>query len=94
MQSTATVETEHGSRYLTQLCKHWSHKFEVSHDAALGRIVLPLGVCVLTASPQALQVALDTDAADEITRFEDVVATHINRFAHKEGELAFAWVRA
>ncbi|WP_269714539.1 DUF2218 domain-containing protein [Caulobacter sp. NIBR2454] len=94
MESNATVATENGSKYLTQLCKHWSHKFEVSFDAVLGRIVLPLGVCTLTATPAALSVRLEAAEGADLSRFEDVVAEHVNRFAHREGALTFPWVRS
>ena len=40
---TATVPTTHGSRYLQQLCKHWSHKFDVDFDADKGEIGFPMG---------------------------------------------------
>ena len=64
-------------------------------DAALGRIVLPFGTCVLTANPAALDVALSPVEGADLARFEDVVAEHINRFAHREGgDLGFAWLRA
>lgn len=42
-RSRAVVSTPHASRYLLQLCKHWSHKFETEFSETLGRIVLPLG---------------------------------------------------
>lgn len=93
MRSQAVVRTEHASKYLTQLCKHWAHKFEVSFDPVLGRIALPMGICTLTATPAALQVDLDGVEGTDMSRFEDVVADHINRFAHREGELTFPWVR-
>ena len=44
----AEVPTESGSRYLQQLCKHWSHRFEVAFDAAQGTVRLG-GACA--ASP-------------------------------------------
>ncbi len=36
--STSTVATEHASKYLQQLCKHWSHKFTVEFTAKSGRV--------------------------------------------------------
>ncbi|ATQ44454.1 DUF2218 domain-containing protein [Caulobacter mirabilis] len=93
MQSIASVSTAHAARYMTQLCKHWAHKFPVTFDEASGRIELPLGLCRLTVGPGVLGVVLE--AADDagLLRLEDVVADHVNRFAHREGELAFAWTR-
>jgi hypothetical protein len=93
MQSLASVPTANAARYLAQLCKHWSHRFAVAFDATSGRIALPAGVCRLTAGPGQLGVVIE--AADELalTRLETVVAEHLNRFAFREGALAFAWLR-
>ena len=32
MESHARVATEKAARYMIQLAKHWSHKFEVRYD--------------------------------------------------------------
>jgi hypothetical protein len=90
--ASARVPTAHASRYLQQLCKHWSHKFPVSFTPLNGRIELPLGVCILDADEDGLGLVLDT-TSDQLTRMEDVVADHIKRFAFKE-ELRFDWVEA
>ena len=42
----AVVPTASASRYLQQLCKHWSHKFAVVFDAQHGHIPLPMGSAV------------------------------------------------
>lgn len=94
MQSIASVPTASAARYLSQLCKHWSHRFEVEFDAQSGRIALPLGVCRLTAGPDALGIVLEAADEDGLVKMEQVVADHLNRFAFREGELVFAWVRA
>ncbi|MGO8536057.1 DUF2218 domain-containing protein, partial [Rhizobium ruizarguesonis] len=36
--SKVFVPTKHASRYLQQLCKHWSHKFSVDFDPLKGRV--------------------------------------------------------
>jgi len=94
MQSIASVTTASAARYLSQLCKHWSHKFEVEFDAQSGRIALPLGVCRLTAGPESLGIVLETADEEGLVKMEQVVADHLNRFAHREGELVFDWTRA
>ena len=52
------IPTAAASRYLQQLCKHWSHKFPVEFTPAHGEITLPFGACVLDADPEALKVSL------------------------------------
>jgi len=89
--STAIVPTASASRYLQQLCKHWSHKFEVSFDPQQGRIALPFGLTELVASDTALAVTINHSEGDDPARGQEVVEKHINRFAFREGELVFDW---
>jgi hypothetical protein len=89
----ARVATQHAARYMTQLCKHWGHKFEVSYDATHGTIKLPSGLCKLDAGTDALAVRLEAHDAASLPRFQEVVEEHIKRFAFRE-ELAFAWTAA
>lgn len=92
-QSTCTVATEHGSRYLQQLCKHWTHKFQVEFDATQGRIDLNEGrVLDMTATPTALELRASAPA-EAMAQFQHVIDSHIARFAFRE-ELAFDWQAA
>jgi uncharacterized protein len=91
--SHADVATEHASRYLQQLCKHWAHKFPVEFDPTHGTIDLSLGRTVLDADASALHIAVTADEAATLERLETVVADHIKRFAFRE-ELAFDWKQA
>ena len=92
-KATAAVPTEHGSRYLQQLCKHWSHKFETDFTPEQGRINLGETALHLTAAPDALTLTLTTGETATLDRMEAVVADHLKRFAFRE-ELAVEWVRA
>lgn len=89
--SRATVSTANASRYLQQLCKHWGHKFEVSFDPSQGRVALPFGPVDLKAHDSALEVTCTIDGEGDLSRMQQVVADHLNRFAHREGELTFDW---
>ncbi len=91
-QFTATVATQSASRYLQQLCKHWSHKFDVTFDAHHGQVPLPMGLVVLTAQGDALIVRITIAEGGDAARLQNVVAEHLNRFAFREGELIFDWV--
>ncbi|UAJ11235.1 DUF2218 domain-containing protein [Glacieibacterium megasporae] len=93
MDSVATIPTANGSKYLQQLCKHWSHKFEVSFDPAAGTIPFPTSVLHLAASPEALTLTLTAPDAAVFDRMEGVVIEHLQRFAFRE-ELKADWVRA
>jgi len=91
--ATARVATAHARRYMTQLCKHWGHKFQVSYDENHGAIELPAGGCTMQADAEALTVRVEAREAADLARLEAVVEEHIKRFAFRE-ELTFAWTPA
>lgn len=94
MQSvSASVATEHGSRYLQQLCKHWSHKLPVEFNVDAGSVKFPNGaILTLTAQPATLEVRLDLPEGEDVERMEGVVSNHLDRFAFREAPLPFTWV--
>lgn len=91
MTLKATVPTENGSRYLQQLCKHWSHKFEVSFDAEKGEIAFPMGPIRMLAEAETLIVTIEPTPDADVERFKQVVADHLDRFAFREAPLPFDW---
>ena len=85
----ADISTAHASRYLQQLCKHWSHKFPVEFTPEHGRIAMPTAVCELDARAEGLTLRLEA-ADDVLERMEGVVAEHLKRFAFRE-DLQIEW---
>lgn len=94
MESHARVATDKAARYMAQLAKHWSHKFEVRLDATSATIALPLGTCQMTAHADGLDITIAAADHEDLARLEDVVARHLDRFAFREGELKYGWTRA
>jgi len=90
--SAAVVPTAHASRYLQQLAKHWSHKFEVEFDAARATIPFPNGtVASLEARPETLIARIAAPDAETLARMKMVLAEHLDRFAFREAPLRFDW---
>lgn len=78
--SSIVLETDVPGRYINRLCRHWSHKFEVSFDSTAGEIKLGEALCTLKAAPTALQVTLE--ASDEsLEKLQQAVMDHLQRFA-------------
>ncbi|MCB1381965.1 MAG: DUF2218 domain-containing protein [Notoacmeibacter sp.] len=90
VSSVARVPTQSASRYLQQLCKHWSHKFPVDFTPEHGRIDLPAAICEMDAGPEILTVTATVTDPAELDRIKDVIEKHIVRFAFRE-TLAFDW---
>jgi uncharacterized protein len=90
--SHTEVLTESASKYLQQLCKHWSHKLTVEFDPEKGRVEFPSGDRLdMAADAKGLSLQLHA-GAENIDRMETVVADHLKRFAFRE-ELVFNWTR-
>ena len=81
----AAVVTPQASRYLQQLCKHWSHKYPVEFTAEAGRIAFSEGrVADFAAEGGVLAITLSAPAADQLPRFQAVIIDHLKRFAFRE----------
>lgn len=91
MQSHAHVPTAHAARYMTQLAKHWSHKFAVVVDGRQATFPLPMGPCRMTAEEGGLAITLEAETAEDLARLQTVVASHVQRFAFREPDLPFEW---
>ncbi len=90
--SHASVPTEHGSRYLQQLCKHWSHKMPVEFNADAGSVKFPNGsIATMVAKDATLEVTVDVPEGEDAARMQGVVSSHLDRFAFREAPLSFAW---
>ena len=85
----AKVATESGSRYLQQLCRHWSHRFPVEFDPAQGVVDLNGTTCRFEAAPHRLVLTLT--GPGDLQRVSGVVAEHLQRFAFRE-QLAVEWL--
>lgn len=100
--STTRVPTTNGSRYLQQLCKHWSHNLAVEFTADKGTVTFPrdargadwpdAATLVLQAHPDGLDCALVASAEGQLEGLKGAVSRHLDRFAFREAPLPFDWV--
>ncbi|MFT4180482.1 MAG: DUF2218 domain-containing protein [Rhizobium sp.] len=89
--SVSSVKTEHASRYLQQLCKHWSHKFTIDFNETAGKVPFnPETSLDLAADASTLRMTLHAGKAEDLERMQNVVADHLKRFAFRE-ELDVVW---
>ena len=103
-QSTARIPTASGSRYLQELCKHWSHNLAVEFTEQNGKVVFPRNArgadwpgdatLTLQAHDNSLECRLEASAAEQLEALKGAVARHLDRFAHREAPLQFDWQNA
>lgn len=90
--STAQIKTPHASKYLQQLCKHFSHKVTVEFTPEAGKVSLPFGECRLSAKTGELSLTATTNDADP-DRIERFIGDHLARFAFRENP-EISWQRS
>lgn len=99
--STGRTPTTSASRYLQQVCKHWSHNLAVEFTADHGTIVFPRdargadhpGDALVTfdADADGLTTRIDASSPEQLEGLKGAVARHVDRFAFREAPLPFAW---
>lgn len=97
----ALVPTDHASRYLQQLCKHWEHNLQVEFTPENGTVIFPKdargadhpgdAVVTFNAVETGLDVRIDASSQEQLDGLKGAVARHLDRFAFREGELAYDW---
>jgi hypothetical protein len=94
LASETRIPTASASRYLQQLCKHWSHRFAVDFTPEHGRIPFAEDrVCTLAAAPDHLLMRIEANDDATLARLEGVVVDHLKRFAFREDLGEISWRR-
>jgi len=101
VMSTARVPTTKGSRYLQQLCKHWSHNLAVEFTETEGKVVFPRNArgadwpddatLMMQAHDDGLECRLQASADGQLEALKGALARHLDRFAFREAPLTFNW---
>jgi uncharacterized protein len=94
LASHARIATSNASRYLQQVCKHWSHKFAVEFTPERGRVPFAEDrICTFEADPQALVLQIEAPDEASLERTQNVVVDHVKRFAFREDLGEIVWSR-
>jgi hypothetical protein len=93
--SEAKISTASASRYLQQLCKHWSHKFpEVEFTPETGTVPFSEDRrCDFKADGDTLTMRLQVADESTLERMQTVVVDHLKRFAFREELGDVRWTR-
>lgn len=101
VSSSGRFATAHGSRYLQQLCKHWSHNLAVEFDADHGTVRFPrdargaawAGDATVTfdAGPDGLACRIDASEPGQLEGLKGAVVRHLERFAFREVPVTIDW---
>ena len=100
--ASALVPTAAASKYLQQLCKHWSHNLAVEFTPEHGAVTFPRdargashpgdGMATMDVVEGGLQVRVDATSTEQLDGLKGAVARHLDRFAFREAPLPFDWI--
>ena len=91
LKAHGRAATGSASRYLQQLCKHWSHKATSEFDATHGTITFENGKRVeMTSTEGLLKVVVSVPEGDDLEQWKTVIDQHLTRFAFRE-EFDLEW---
>lgn len=83
---TARAATDRGARYAKQLASHLGRKIATSvDDAGVATVRLEDATAVLTPTAAALEMTFSGGSEEALGRLAGVVASHLERFAAKDG---------
>jgi uncharacterized protein len=77
-------ETSRAARYMAQLCKHSAHRVPVVLNEADGKITFSFGSCDAIAEPAGLRLRATAPDAEDMKQLQNVVISHLQRFAFRE----------
>lgn len=89
--TTGFFQTENGSKYLQQLCKHFGHKVETSFDPHKGWVAFDMGTAHMTAKEEGLTVTATVKDQDAVRVMHDVIDRHLEKFAFREADKKMVW---
>ena len=87
---TSLVSIPTPSRYMTRLAKHFEHRVTVERTEEAARIIFPDGVCAIHATPSELQLHIEANNSESLTRYRDLVERHLKQVAASE-QFEVAW---
>lgn len=90
-ESVATLTSDHASKYLQQVCKHFAHKIEVSYDESHGECVFEMGKGTLDADGSTLTITASASNQSDLERTQSVIESHLIRFAFREELSPLTW---
>lgn len=102
LTATAHIATEHAAKYLQQVCKHWAHNLPVAFDETHGTITFAKDArgadwpddaqVTFDATADTLCCTITASAEGQRDGLKGAIERHVDRFAFREGPLAYHWI--
>lgn len=86
MEKKTTIYSEHASKYITVLCRHFARKVDAEWDEVSGNVAFPMGEVEMRADPSrsALTIYCRADGKDKLNTVMAIIESHVHLFARRE----------
>ena len=85
----ATIRTPEARGLAMRMEKHFGHKVAVERRDGVVRVTIPPGRFELEPGDDELEVRLEPAGAAQLPRLQEVVTTHLERFARSPIEIVW-----
>ncbi|WP_319533973.1 DUF2218 domain-containing protein [uncultured Vibrio sp.] len=92
IEETAHIESEHVSKYLVVLCRHFARKVPATWDETNGLVTFPPGQAVFTVSDTKLTIVCGSDSEEGLDKVKDIVTSHVAMFSRRE-TIELQWMK-
>ncbi|AUH64626.1 DUF2218 domain-containing protein [Paracoccus zhejiangensis] len=90
-RSTGRFSTPNAQKYMVQLCKHFGHKVPAEVEGDAGQVTFGMGLAQMQSDDQALTVVLSGDSGEAVASLQEVIDSHLQRFAFREEFSGMDW---
>ncbi|EGA72264.1 hypothetical protein VISI1226_05703 [Vibrio sinaloensis DSM 21326] len=92
MVKFTTIQSEHASKYLTVLCRHFARKVDSTWDDDRGHVTFPMGEASMLVDHEKQQLTISCSASDEdkLKGVIGIIESHVHLFARRE-PIALVW---
>ncbi|HHP0463634.1 TPA: DUF2218 domain-containing protein [Vibrio harveyi] len=92
IKETTKIESEHASKYLVTLCRHFARKVPATWNDEKGLVTFPVGSTEFRLEGECLLVICEAESEEFLVKVKAVVASHIEMFSRRE-TIELTWVR-
>ncbi|MGF1695281.1 DUF2218 domain-containing protein [Vibrio lamellibrachiae] len=81
-----TIQSEHASKYLTVLCRHFARKVKAEWDDITGTVHFPVGVTTMRvdSSINQLEVTCTSDSKEQLEEQKLIISQHLDTYSRRE----------
>ncbi|WP_282175996.1 DUF2218 domain-containing protein [Vibrio nereis] len=92
MEKYTVIHSEHVSKYLVVLCRHFARKVEANWDDENGEVHFPMGKAYMRADGTTNTLTIRCTAEDEhkVNGVISIIDSHVHMFSRREA-LELSW---